>query len=134
MTSAQDHAEAYLARDELAQSLGIELLEVGEGTARGRLPAASQQRNGVGSTHGALIFALADIVLAAACNAYEDPSIGMQVNIAYIERPAEGDLFADVEEVSRGGRIAHYTVAVTDARGVEVSRATAITYIKRARG
>ena len=75
-----------------------------------------------------------DIVLAAACNAYEDPSIGMQVNIAYIERPAEGDLFAQVEEVSRGGRIAHYTIAVTDARGVEVSRATAITYIKRARG
>ena len=56
---AEDHASAWL---------GIELLEVGEGSARIAMTVRPEMLNGFGIAHGGMIFAFADSAFALACN------------------------------------------------------------------
>ena len=84
----------YFEKDAFARELGIELLDVGPGTARVRLPASSRRSNGLGKTHGAVIFALADVAFATACNSHGQTAIGVQANIAYLTAVGDGPIEA----------------------------------------
>lgn len=105
----------YFASDSFARELGIELVEAGPGSARVRLPASSRRSNGLGSTHGAVIFALADVAFATACNSHDQTAIGISASIAYLTAAGDGPLEARATELSRGRKLATYDVRVVDA-------------------
>ena len=71
-----EHNESYIANDAFARNLGITLVSAGNGASRCELIMGDEHKNGLGSLHGAVIFALADVAFAAACNSVQ-PSIGM---------------------------------------------------------
>lgn len=114
MTEAAAGRE-YFEKDAFARELGIELVEVGQGTVRVRLPAASRRANGLGSTHGAVIFALADVAFAVACNSYGQTAIGVQANVSYLAVACDGAIEARATEISRGRKLATYDVRIVDA-------------------
>ena len=62
-------AAAMLAGDKATPELGIELIEVGPGSARLAMAVTERMANGLGVCHGGLIFTLADSAFAFACNA-----------------------------------------------------------------
>ncbi|WP_141592691.1 PaaI family thioesterase [Myxococcus sp. AB056] len=105
----------YFEKDAFARELGVELLEVGPGRARVRLPTPSGRKNGLGTVHGAVIFALADIAFATACNSHGQTAIGVQANIAYLAPAGDGPIEARATELSRGRKLATYEVRVLDA-------------------
>ena len=119
--------DSYIANDKYAKNLGIELVKIETEFARCELEINDNHKNGLGSLHGAVIFALADIAFAAACNTV-DASIGMQADIKYLNKPAGNRLIAEAKLVSASNKIGHYQVNVTDSEGNHVAQFSSIAY------
>lgn len=105
--------------DEASRSLGIELLEHGEGTAVLRMTVTSTMVNGHKIAHGGYLFLLADTAFACACNSYGPVTVAAGADITFVAPAYEGDvLVAKAEERTRFGRSGIYDVSIL--RGDEV--------------
>jgi len=119
------------ANDRFGKLTGVELIEIGVGYAKGRLVVRDELLNSVDTVHGGAIFTLADVVFAAASNSHGKVSVAANVNICYMNATRAGVLTAEAEEVSRGNRIAHYTVTVSNENGEKVALFQGMAYIIR---
>jgi acyl-CoA thioesterase len=126
-----DIANFIRERDRFARHVGIELLEMGEGTARARLALHDSHLNGVGVTHGGAIFTLADLAFAAASNSYGAVAVAINAHISYLRATSEGTLYAQAREISRTPRLASYTVEITDEQGNIVALFQGMVYRKK---
>ena len=105
--------------DEASRSLGIELLEHGEGTAALRVTVTPAMVNGHKIAHGGYLFLLADTAFACACNSHGPVTLASGADITFVAPAYEGDvLVARAEERTRFGRSGIYDVSVR--RGDEV--------------
>ena len=112
-------AERMFAADEASQRLGIELVEVDEGTAVLRKTVTKAMVNGHGIAHGGYVFLLADSAFACACNSHGPVTVASGADVTFVAPAYEGDvLTATAEEVTRFGRSGVYDVSVR--RGDEV--------------
>jgi len=117
-----DKRRERLAADTFAAGLGVELLEVSEGYSRARLRLSSRHLNFNGAVHGAVIFALADAVFAAASNSHEEICAATHVSIDFLRAPRpEDELVAECRENLLGRKAGHYTMQVKDASGETVA-------------
>ena len=117
--------------DIFAKSIGIELMEVGEGFAAAELTIKNTHLNGVGIVQGGVVFTLADYAFAAACNEDAPPTVGISNNISYL-RPAKGiRIRAEAREISSTKRICVYTIEVSDADGGLIAVMQATGYRKK---
>jgi acyl-CoA thioesterase len=123
----------YLEKDRFARGIGIELIEVGAGTARARLLISEKHLNGVGIAHGGAIFTLADFVFAAASNSRESVAVAINVSISYVKAVSGGTLFAEAREVSLNPKLATYTVEVRDEAGELAAIFQGMVYRKKDR-
>jgi len=112
-------AEAMFEADSASRGLGIELLDVGDGTATVRMRVSLAMVNGHGIAHGGYVFLLADTAFACACNSRGRVTVAAGADIAFIAPVRDGDLLvaAAAERVSFG-RSGIYDVTVR--RGGEV--------------
>lgn len=106
---------AMLARDAASAALGIQLLDVGVGRARLRMPVRPDMIQGYGACHGGVLFALADSAFAAACNGRAvGPAVAASAEITWVAPAFAGDvLVADAVEHTRYGRNGVTDVRVT---------------------
>ncbi len=121
------------AADRFAHHLGIELVEVGEGSARARLVVGEHHLNGVGTVHGGTIFGLADLAFAVACNSRGAVAVAIHVDIAYVKAVRNGVLTASATETSLSPRIGTYDVIVTDEAGDTVALFHGMAYRRQPR-
>lgn len=113
-------AAAMWERDEASRGLGMEILNIGPGTATLAMTVTEAMINGHDTAHGGFIFALADSAFAFACNTYGVAAVAAQCSIAFLRPSKRGDrLVATAREVSRAGRSGVYDVQVT-ANGVAI--------------
>lgn len=122
-----DYNTSYIENDKYAKNLGIELVKVDTEFARCELEINDNHKNGLGSLHGAVIFALADIAFAAACNTV-NASIGMQADIKYLNKPESNRLIAEAKVMSASNKIGHYQVCITDSEGNHIAQFSSIAY------
>ena len=113
----------YIENDTFAKNLGITLVSAENGSSRCELTIGEEHTNGLGTLHGAVIFALADVAFAAACNSVQ-PTIGMQADIRYLNRALGKTLIAEAREISGSNKITHYQVDVSDNQGTTVAQFT----------
>lgn len=126
-----DIATFIRERDRFARHVGIELLEMGQGTARARLALNDSHLNGVGIAHGGAIFALADLAFAAASNSYGTVALAINAHISYVRAASQGTLYAQAREISRTPRLATYTVEITDEQSSLVAIFQGMVYRKK---
>ncbi len=122
-----DYTDAYMDNDKYAKNLGITLVDLKKEYARCELEITENHKNGLGSLHGAVIFALADIAFAAACNTVKI-SIGMQAEIKYLNKPTGNKLIAEATVLSSSNKIGHYQVNITDNNGIHIAQFNSISY------
>jgi acyl-CoA thioesterase len=116
--------------DTFAQWLGIELTEMGPGSAAAEMTITENMLNAHGTTHGAVLFAIADFVFAVACNSYGKTSVGLSVNIGYLAACKDGDkITAKAREVKRNNRTSWYEVSVENEKEL-VAHVSALSYRK----
>lgn len=115
---ARRSAAAMWADDKASQSLGIELVSVGPGTAHVAMTVGPTMVNGLGVCHGGFIFTLADSACAFASNSYNQRALLQTGQIFLIAPAKEGTrLVAEATERQRGERSGLYDVAVRDEAG-----------------
>jgi len=111
-------ARALYATDRASQTLGMQLVQAGAGTATVTMTVRSDMTNGHGICHGGFIFALADSAFAFACNSHGASTVAAAVTIDFVA-PARIDdqLTATAREQWLGGRTGLYDITVTGREG-----------------
>ncbi len=121
-TVAERAAALMWAEDTASRWLGLELAEVGEGTAVLRLRVEPHHCNGHGMLHGGVTFALADSAFAFACNSRGQRTVAQTNTITYLAAGMVGDvLTATAREVRLRGRSGIYDVTVTRQDGTAIA-------------
>ncbi len=106
-------------RDLASRSLGMELVEAGNGQARVRMTVTAAMVNGHAIAHGGYVFLLADTAFACACNSHGPVTVAAGADISFVRPVGEGDaLEAYAVERVTSGRSGIYDVTVT--RGGDV--------------
>ncbi len=130
--SVQPEIRKHLENDKFADSLGIELIEVGEGYARCAMVVTDEMLNAHGSAHGGAIFTLADFAFAVACNSHGQIAVALQVSVSFLDAVKSGTrLIAEAKEEALGSRIGLYRLTVTNESSKLVASAQATAYRKK---
>lgn len=78
----------------MADSLGIEILEVGDGFVRGRMPVDARTRQPLGLLHGGASMALAETLGSIAANLCIAPdaglAVGQEINASLLRAVTQG--------------------------------------------
>jgi acyl-CoA thioesterase len=106
-------AAEMFAADRASRDLGMELVELGAGTAVVRMTIGPQMVNGHGIAHGGFVFMLADTAFACACNSGGVVTVAAGADISFVAPAREGDvLIATAAERVAFGRNGLYDVTV----------------------
>jgi|SRR5450759_5038390 len=106
-------AAAMFEADQASRGFGMELLEVGDGTAVVRMPIRAGMVNGHAMAHGGYVFLLADTAFACACNSRGPVTVAAGADITFVAPAREGDvLVATAAERVSFGRSGIYDVTV----------------------
>ena len=122
MTLPRKVAQAIWREDEASRALGMELEDVGPGSARLSMIVQKHMANGQKVCHGGYIFTLADSAFGYACNTHNQRTLGASASIDYLA-PAfvEDRLTAEAREVERKHRRGIYDVKVVNQNGETVA-------------
>jgi acyl-CoA thioesterase len=119
---AEAVSQAMLAKDRVAQDLGIRLLAVNAGSATMSMAIQERMLNGFAICHGGYITILADTAFAYACNSYNDVTVASSLGIEFITAVQGGDVLTAVaKEVSLAGRTGLYDIDVSNQDGKRVA-------------
>ena len=122
----------FLENDVFAVEAGIELLEVGNGTARARMEILQRHLNGGGVCQGGAIFTLADLAFAAATNSHAQLTFSIQSNIQFFKSESHGFLYAEAKEIFNHGKLASAEVRITNEDGELIAMFNGMGYHKGA--
>ena len=120
----------YFSRDAFAELCGIEIVEVGPGTAGVRLVVDKRHLNGLGMVHGGVLFTLADMAFTAAVHSRGKSAVAVNTTISFMKAGRTDVIFAQAREVSRNRKLATYTVQVTDSMGEALCLFQGTAYIR----
>jgi acyl-CoA thioesterase len=119
-----------LEKDTYAKTLGIKLIDLGEGSAAAEMEVKDNMLNMHGTLHGAVTFALADFVFQAACNSYGRVTVGLTTTVNYMAAGHPGTVvMATAEEEKKNYRTAWYKIRV-ESNGELIATMEAVAYRK----
>jgi acyl-CoA thioesterase len=118
-----------LSKDAFARLLGIEITEMKPGYASAVMKVKPELLNGAGVTHGSAVFALADLVFAAASNSHGITALALNVNINFIKATTVGAVLTAVAcEDNLTRKTGIYRLEVRDEAGDLVAMAQGLAY------
>jgi len=111
-----------LAADAFSRWLGVEVLEIAVGRSTVRMTVREEMVNGFGSSHGGIVFSLADSAFAFATNAGGHVSVAVDCTISYPAAVRPGDVLTAVAvEQSTTNKLAFCEVTVRNQTGSAVA-------------
>jgi acyl-CoA thioesterase len=130
---AQALAEAVvgkmLATDALSRWLGLEVTEIAPRRSTCRMTVREEMVNGFGTSHGGIVFSLADSAFAFATNASGRLSVAIDCTISYPVAVRPGDVLTAVAvEESASNRLAFCDVTVRNQRDAIVGHFRGTVY------
>ncbi len=119
-----------MQKDRFAKYNQIELLEVGEGTAKAQMVITENHLNGVGTVQGGALFTLADLVFAAASNSRGKIAVGLNADISFIKAVSSGILTATASEVDLKRTVGIYRVEIRNEENALIATFQSTAYRK----
>lgn len=127
--SALEIVQKMMKKDAFSTWLGIELVAIERGFAKIKLTVRDEMLNGFGIAHGGIAYSLADSALAFAGNSHGQKAVSTNTNITHFAKVKAGDvLTASTIEHSKGERIAHYQVNITNQNNESVAALNGSVY------
>ncbi len=121
MSSASEVYGRMMEKDFFSQWMGVELLNIAEGSCVLKMVVKKEMLNGFGILHGGVSFAFADSAFAFASNSYGRLSVSMNGSMTYSKQAKEGDvLIAEAKELTLGNKTATYDVEVKNESSGEI--------------
>ena len=103
--------------DPFTKWLGIEIVEVKEGSCELKMTIREEMLNGFSIAHGGITYSLADSALAFASNSHGRKSVSVETSISHTKPCAAGDvIIAKAEEKSLTNKIAIYEITITNQK------------------
>jgi len=110
--------------------LGIEVYEVEEGLARGKMTVRKEHLNVFGGIHGGILFAFADHVGGACGNSMDYKAVLIQSTGRYKKSAKEGDVLqAEARMIHSRKKIDKIDITVTKGNGETVAVFNMVSYI-----
>ncbi|MGH1487896.1 MAG: hydroxyphenylacetyl-CoA thioesterase PaaI [Acidimicrobiales bacterium] len=115
-------ADAMFANDAASRSLGIEIVDVGYGTATLTMTVRPDMVNGLDVCHGGFIFTLADSAMAFSSNSFNTYAIATHAEVDWVNPGRLGAvLTAAATQRYQRGRNAITDAVITDDAGEVVA-------------
>jgi acyl-CoA thioesterase len=127
VVSQKDAMKKPLKIAPFGKHLGIEILEVGEGVARLKMPYRHELTNPAGNLHGGAIATVADSAMAVAIGSVlGTPArhFTVKLEIRYKAAVADGEIIAEANVTRRKPRLFLGEAVVTNADGQVIATAT----------
>ena len=116
MPSPLEIVNTMMANDYFSQWLGIEVLEIKEGTCKLKMQIKKVMLNGFGIAHGGIAYSFADSALAFASNSYGQKAVSIETSISHVVSLVENDIIlAEVVQQANNNKIAIYTIDIFHA-------------------
>lgn len=104
-----------MENDLFSQWLGIEVLEIKEGSSKIKMTVREEMINGFGIVHGGIAFSLADSAFAFACNNRNVLSVALDTAINFTKPVHVGDiLIAEAKEIHNGRSTGLYHIHISN--------------------
>jgi len=126
-----------LKRSPFSDILGIEVLEIGEGVVRLRMPFSKKLTQPFGMLHGGAIVSLADSAVAKALATMINPDqkiSAIEIKCNFLSPVEEGEIIAEGKIIHKGNRISVGEVNIWDDKERLVAKAMATYTITPQRG
>jgi uncharacterized protein (TIGR00369 family) len=113
------------------ETLGMQLVSMGQGRAQIHLAPRAEQCNSFGVAHGGLLMTVLDVVMAHAARSEETPEQALHTSVVTVEmktsfmRPGRGALRGHGRLLHRGAKLAFCEGRVEDEAGQLLAHATA---------
>ncbi len=115
-------AETMWDGDQVRRALGMEFVDIGEGSATLSMVVRQDMLNSHEMCHGGMIFTLADAAFAYACNSRDASTVAQNCTVTFLAPGRRGDvLTARAREVALAGRSGIYDVTVTRQDGALIA-------------
>lgn len=115
---AEGCADKLWSGDRTSRMLGIRRESIAPGTATVSMVVGDNMVNGLDMAHGGLMFTLADVAFALACNTRNAVAVGNFCSVHFLRPASRGDrLIATARESLLDGRNGIYDVTVSDEAG-----------------
>lgn len=126
--------DAMWKDDRASRGLGMEVAEVGPGSATLTMTVREDMLNGHDICHGGFVTTLADSAFAFACNAYNEVTVASGFDVNLVAAAHRGDvLTARARELSKAGRTGVYDIVVSNQRGETVALFRGRSYAMKGR-
>lgn len=118
----------------IAKTLGMNLVQLGEGKALFTMRVDKRFHNPMGTLHGGIMTDLADASMGVALMSLlgeEESFTTLELKINFLRPVYEGELRAEAKVLHRGRTIALVESVLSNSEGKEVARATATQMVLR---
>ena len=124
---------SHFQKDTFSDLIGAKLEAVQPGYCRVSIDVTDSMLNFHGTTHGGIVFGIADIAFAAACNSHGQVAVALSMDIHYVKPSKVGDhLVAEAQEVNLSAATALYEITVIEKnRGEVIAKIHAMAYRKK---
>jgi acyl-CoA thioesterase len=113
--------DSLMTTDAFSRWLGIEVLEAAPGRSTLRMTVRDEMCNGFGTSHGGILFSLADSALAFASNSHGWLSVAVDCLVSFVKPVRPGDvLVATAVEESSTNTLSFTAVTVRNQDDVVV--------------
>jgi acyl-CoA thioesterase len=115
-------------KDTLISCFNMDIVNFQEGTASVSMNVKDNHVNAAGVCHGGVIFSLADVAFALACNSHGTLALALEMSISFLKAVQPGETITAVCcERHRGKSTGCYTIEVKDSQGklIALLKATA---------
>lgn len=103
----------WLDRVPFSKKLGIEILEVNQGYAKGCIHMQKLHENQYGGMHGGALFTLADTITGVACLSHGRVATTVDANIHYlVAAPGNQTIFCEATQVKQGKTLGVYNCRI----------------------
>ena len=111
--------------------LGIEVYEIEEGRAKGKLTIKGEHINVFGNAHGGILFTLADHVGGACGNSLGKVAVLVESSIQYMKGAKEGEtVFAEATLIHKGKKIGRIDINIFRENGDLLALMHMVFYMK----
>ena len=122
MELAKRVVDKMINGDAFSQWLGIEVLEITDGSCKLKMTIRKEMTNGFNIAHGGISYSLADSALAFAANSDGIQSLSVETSIAHTKKVMIGDtLIAKTQEISKNEKNAVYNINITNQDNIEIA-------------
>jgi acyl-CoA thioesterase len=130
MSKAEDIIKNKMyANDAFSKWLGIEVVNIGEGTCKLKMKVRNEMLNGFAISHGGITYSLADSALAFASNSHGKKAVSVETSISHTQTVNEGDeLTAIASEQHISDKIGVYQVIITNQEHKTVALFKGVVY------